>query len=255
MIGKKRAGMRRLASMGILLYGLVGLGAASGEDGAPLSAEGILQVVRGSYVGDDFEVDGQLRVASNRLFGSGSRKPFTLTGQPGYIQFAFKETGEVLQIDMTGARPVVREARGGTLAVVPPERYGEQVLGVPVLYEDLAMRYIHWPATKVLGEDTVQGEKCWNVEVVNPGEAGPYAKVHLWIGQKSGAVFQMEGFDGGGRLLKHFKVMSIHSIDGVWMFKSVGIESFDPDTGKRAGEKVYLETSNPRKSGSPMRKH
>ncbi|MEM7145535.1 MAG: outer membrane lipoprotein-sorting protein [Verrucomicrobiota bacterium] len=250
--------MKRFGTVGLLGMGLIFSVLTSvrleAEEGEAMSGDAIMDIVRGSYVGEDFEVDGQLRVASSRLFGSGSRQPFKMTGQPGYIQFVFSQSGDVLQVDMTGARPVVREAKGGALAVVPAERYGEQVMGVPVLFEDLAMRYFYWPATGVLGEETVQGDKCWIVEVKNPGVGGPYGKARLWIGQKSGAVLKMEGYDANGKRVKEFKVISVHTVDGMWMFKSVGIESFDPVTGKKAGEKVYLETSNPRKAGSPMRK-
>ncbi|MEM8953953.1 MAG: outer membrane lipoprotein-sorting protein [Verrucomicrobiota bacterium] len=246
-----RSGTRLSGGLAIFLCAILGCGAVAEE--AP-SADAIMNVVRGSYVGDDFEVDGQLRVASSRLFGSGSRQPFKMTGQPGYIQFVFSGSGDVLQVDMTGERPVVREAKGGPLAVVPPERYGEKVMGVPILYEDLAMRYFYWPAVGVLGEERVQGDKCWIVEVRNPGVGGPYGMARLWIGQKSGAVLKMEGYDESGKRVREFRVISVHTVDGMWMFKSVGIESFDPVTGKKEGEKVYLETTNPRKAGSPMRK-
>jgi hypothetical protein len=240
--------------LGVLAWVFLMGSALAAEEEGSVDPNAVLEIVRGSYVGEDFEVDGQLRVDSGRLLGGSTREPFKLTGQPGYIQFAFLKSGDVYRVDLAGARPVLREAKGGQLETVPPERYGEQVQGIPITYEDLAMRYIYWPGTRVLGEKTILGDKCWIVEVANPGVGGPYSFAHLWIGQKSGAILQMDGLNAEGKRLRHFEVVSIHTVEGVWMFKVVRIESYNPETGKREGERVYLETENPRKSGSPMRK-
>jgi hypothetical protein len=247
MNGKMRVISGRRGWMVLLLGGMLSLEGVGAQEGGELDPNKILEVVRGSYIGEDFEVDGQLR----NFLGT-KRQPFKLTGQPGFIQFAFEKSGEVYQIDVTGERPVLREAKAGKLEAVPMKKYGDQVQGVSIMYEDLAMRYLYWPGTKVLGEESAQGDKCWKVEVENPGVGGPYARAHLWIGQKSGAILKMDGFNAEGKRVRHFEVVSVHTVGGVWMFKNVRIESYDPATEKRV-ERVYLETKNPRKSGSPIR--
>jgi hypothetical protein len=107
------------------------------------------------------------------------------------------------------------------------------------------MRFLYWPNAKVVGEDTISFQKCWQVRVMNPDGRGPYRLVDLWVHKDSGAMMQMRAYDGQGRLLKEFKVRKAQKYNKAYILKQMRVESYDPATQKIIG-RTYLEIEDPK---------
>ena len=93
----------------------------------------------------------------------------------------------------SGTRQEILSWKNGRAAVLPVAQYSVPIAGTDVTYEDLSMRYLYWPAAKVVRDDaasTVKGRDCWIIRIPNPNpKVGQYAWVRVWIDKENGAMW------------------------------------------------------------------
>jgi len=116
----------------------------------------------------------------------------------------------------------------------------QKIRGTGVTYEDLAFKFLYWPATRVLGEENVRTRNCWKLQLRAPSRESQYSNVLLWIDKTSGALMRMEGYDWNTQLAKRFEVVSAQKIEGRWFLKQMRIEDLEPGTN-RVQSRTYLE--------------
>jgi len=140
------------------------------------------------------------------------------------------------------------EIVGGKTQRFPEAKLGEAIEGTDLSYEDLAMRFLYWPNGIVEGDDTIKGQKCWQLRLVNPGGKGRYAQVRVWVHKKSRALMQVVGYNSKGRPLKRFQVTDIMKVGKVYTLRRMRVDRIEPVANKVVGL-TYLEFDRPKAVG------
>lgn len=132
----------------------------------------------------------------------------------------------------------------------PDAKLGQAIEGTDLSYEDLALRFLYWPKGKVEGSEKIKGQDCWKVRLQNPGKAGRYALVYVWVHKKAGALMQVVGYNGGSpaKALKRFQVSDIMKIGDAYTLRTMRVESYDPVANKVTGI-TYVEFDKPKAVG------
>lgn len=197
------------------------------------SAKEILAGVRLQQSQQEIDLQGQLRQDALVV-------PFRLTMEGAVVRYSFANPTEALQLKLGENDSRLEEiSRSGVDRISGPE-FEQKVRGTAVTYEDLALKFLYWPDARVLGEETIRTRKCWELQLQPPGRDSQYSKVLLWVDQQGGALMRMEGYDGNGKLVKRFEVVSAQKIEGQWFLKQMRIEELEPQTGK-VRARTYLE--------------
>lgn len=198
-------------------------------------AGGILEAARMSPAAVPVELEAALRAGSVRV-------PLRIVSGGGVVRYEFEGPEQVIVMRPGEGGVVLEESVGGGVPeVVGAERMGGAVRGGLITYEDLALGFLWWPGARVTGEERVRVRDAWRLEITAPrGGGSRYGVVRVWVDKGSGALLRMEGYDGEGRLVKRFEVVSAQRVEGVWMLKSMRVERVDPETRKTLG-RMYLE--------------
>ena len=199
----------------------------------------VLRLVRMSQALQDLnKLKGKLR--NNE---SGKEFPMELTMRDNIIRFMFRDPNEIINLDLNDNGTKLSRVLAGGKVDMPVSLYSESVRGTDINFEDLSMRFLYWPGAKIIGEDSMSFQKCWQVRVTNPDGRGPYGTVDAWIAKNSGAMMQMEAYDAKGKKLKQFKVRKGQKFKGAYILKQMRVESFDAK-GDVKGI-TYLEIEDP----------
>ncbi len=197
------------------------------------SAQDILASVRMIEAQQQIDLQGQLR--QNNVI-----VPFRLTQNGPLIRYSFTNPGEVLQL-----RLGEKSSRLDLVTGAGPEKFAgsklsQKIRGTSVSYEDLAFKFLYWPAGRVLGAENVRTRNCWKLQLRAPSRESQYSNVLLWVDQASGTLMKMEGYDWNGQLAKRFEVISGQKIGSRWFLKQMRIEELQPGTNHVLA-RTYLE--------------
>lgn len=210
-----------------------------------LNAAEVLRLVRYSYTLYDRDFEGQLRT------GRRDKIPFTLSLQPNYIRFKFEDPTQIIHLNTEGEGFFLKEVVSGSDAEVPPERYGQQIRGTDVTYDDLSMRFLYWPDARIIRDtDVLKGRATWLIRARNPDGRGAYSTVDIWIDKGSGGLMKMQGYNAQGRPVRRFEVLHGKKMDDVWMVDEMRVETIDPASGKRVSH-TYMEILDTAKTVRP----
>ena len=199
----------------------------------PPSAKEILDSVRMLESRQQIDLNGQLR--ENEIV-----VPFRLTQTGPLIRYSFTNPDEVLQLRLgenSSRLDLVTDAGTEKFA---PSKLNQKIRGTGVSYEDLALKFLYWPESRVLGEENVRTRNCWKLQLRAPSRESQYSNIFLWIDKVSGALMRMEGYDWKGQLVKRFEVVSAQKIDNRWFLKQMRVEELQPGSTK-VQSRTYLE--------------
>ncbi|MEM1441915.1 MAG: outer membrane lipoprotein-sorting protein [Verrucomicrobiota bacterium] len=192
-----------------------------------LTADEVLKLVRYSYTLYNRDFSGLLRT------GFAKKTPFLMSLKPESIRFIFDDPAQVIFLDTRNNAFSLFEGVGGAeMQRVDPSKYGDEVRGTDVTYEDLSMRFLYWPNAKIVKLDRLKGRNCWHVRVRNPDGLGAYATVDVWIDRASGGMIKMLGNNPAGRPIRRFEVLSGKKFGDIWMVDEMRIETIHPTTGQ-----------------------
>jgi len=223
------------ASSTRLLFLVLSVGLVAGARAQTPSAEEILRTARLSPMSKQASLRAQ-------LVGDSGKTPFTISLDRGVVTYAFTNPDQQIQLVLTADDSELRERCGGKTAEVKPARFDEKIRDTPITYEDLSLRFLYWPRPKLVGTDIVAVQKAWKIEVQAPRGQSQYGAARLWIGQDSGALLKIEGYDAQGRAIKRFTVVSGQKIHGQWMLKVMRVEPLDPASGRVIdSDRAYLK--------------
>jgi len=199
----------------------------------PPSAKDILASVRMMESRQQIDLQGQLRQDNVVV-------PFRLVQNGPLIRYAFASPDEVLQLRLGENSSRLDLVTGGEAERVAASKLNQKVRGTGVTYEDLAFKFLYWPAARILGEENVRTRNCWKLQLRAPSRESQYSNVLLWIDKSSGALMRLEGYDWNAQLAKRFEVVSAQKIEGRWFLKQMRIEELQPGTN-HVLSRTYLE--------------
>jgi Outer membrane lipoprotein-sorting protein len=200
---------------------------------SPPSAKDILASVRMMESRQQIDLQGQLRQNDVVI-------PFRLVQDGPLIRYSFSNPDETLQLRLgenSSRLDVVSDAGTEKFA---GSKLNERIRDTSVTYEDLAFKFLYWPAARVLGEEKVRTRNCWKLQLRAPSRESQYSNVLLWVDKASGALMRMEGYDWNAQLAKRFEVVSAQKIENRWFLKQMRIEEFKPGTS-HVEARTYLE--------------
>jgi len=99
-----------------------------------------------------------------------------------------------------------------------PAVMSQPLFGSDLTIEDVAEEFWHWPAPKIVGEETMAGRLCQIVEARPPtNAASSYAVIRVWVAADIALPVRLEKLDREGRLVKTFRVERLlQQEDGTW---------------------------------------
>ena len=201
--------------------------------GAPPSAQEILDQVRLQQSQQELDLQGQLRSDATVI-------PFRLTQTGPVIRYTFTSPPEVLQLRLGEKSSSLDLVLENSTRKFAASRLDDKIGGTAVTYGDLALKFLYWPRTEILGEEIIRTRACWKLRLQPPSRDAQYSNVLLWIDREGGALMRIEGYDWQGRIIKRFEVVSAQKIEGRWFLKQMRIEELQPGTNI-ALARSYLE--------------
>ena len=197
------------------------------------SAKDILDSVRMIETQQQIDLQGQLR--ENDIV-----VPFRLMQNGPLIRYSFTNPDEALQLRLGEKSSRLDLVTGAGTEKFAASKLKQKIRGTGVTYEDLAFKFLYWPAARVVGEENVRTRNCWKLQLRTPSRESQYSNVLLWVDKASGALMRMEGYDWNAQLAKRFEVVSAQKIDNRWFLKQMRIEEFQPGTN-HVQSRTYLE--------------
>ncbi|MCP5537688.1 MAG: outer membrane lipoprotein-sorting protein [Akkermansiaceae bacterium] len=204
---------------------------------ADAAAEKLLEGVRLGATLQHGKLQGHLRK-------NGKRTPLTLTMKGEDISFQFytnkKWGGFHMQLKEGHAK--LFETVQGKAKPFPAEKIGAAILESDVTYEDLSLRFLYWKDAKIVGQEKIKTQDCWQIRLRNPGNDGRYNTVDIWVHQKFGALMQVAGYNKSNQLVKRFHVTDLMTVgkDKIKTLEKMNVETYKTGTNKVTGI-TYLE--------------
>ena len=215
----------------------------SGKTSEELSAAEILSVVRNSYGDKSQTFRGEIRP---RRIGF-KLIPLNITLSSKFIKLEFFESNrsnmkidEVIEFKIGDGKHEVTRISGGISEKIGPEKFNDRIRGTDLTYEDLVMRFIDWPSSKIVAIEKAKGGKAWKIRCANPDAGKGYAFVDAWVSQRSGALVRMNGYNAKNQLVKSFEVDSVQQHKGDWYLEMMNVRTYPAD-GKSKPTSSFLK--------------
>jgi hypothetical protein len=197
------------------------------------SARDILESVRMRQAQQQIDLHGQLR--QNEIV-----VPFQLIQSGSIVRYIFSNPDESLQLRLGEKDSRLDEISKEGVEKVRPAQFDRKIRGTDLTYEDLALKFLYWPDSQLLGNENIRSRNCWKLELRPPSKDSQYSRVVLWVDKASGALMRLEGYDSKGQLAKRFEVVSAQKIDDRWFLKQMRIETLQPGSN-HVQSRTYLE--------------
>jgi len=217
---------------------------------APLSAqdaEAILERARLAATLQQNDLNGRIRKDRQTT-------PVKIFLRGENIQFAYSldnRTWKRFHMRLSDEKYELFEIRDGKTFRFDRDKLAQPVAGSDLTFEDLSLRFFYWPNPRLLGSERVRTFDCWKIRLDNPGTAGDYSAVYVWIHKEFGAFMKVEGFDRQGNRLKQFTVEDVMKLDdGSYTLKQMKVASF---RGGRTSGISYLEFEKPERKAGGLR--
>jgi hypothetical protein len=199
-------------------------------------AHEILKSVRVAQSAQNRVLNGQLRTGPKKV-------PFQLSMKDGTARWQFSDPPQTILLRLGENSSTLEEITADGKQKISGSKLDDPVRDTDITYEDLSLRFLYWKDAKVEGDQTIMMTKSWQLLVQPPSAGGSsYSKVRLWIGKENGALLKAEAYGRDGKLARVFRVVSGQKLDdGLWILKSMRIESMTSSRGDRTP--TYLEIS------------
>lgn len=207
-------------------------------------AEAIMKNVRQiTALQDNLSLNGQVR-------GPRGKVPVTLFLQGGNIQFALDGGKERFHLRMNENDADLLEFREGAWKNFPPAKLVQPIAASDLTYEDLALRFLYWKNPRIVGEETLKGQKCWRIHVQNPNQKGRYKEISVWVAQKFSALMRVTAYDARRQPVKQFEITDVMKVNDLYTVEKMKVSSIQ---GGRFTSHTYLEFDKPKAMAQPRR--
>jgi len=213
------------------------------QGGKPDPAK-LVREVRYSQAEQSYDLTGKLEKGRLKI-------PFKMSmiEELSMIRFRFTNPTQIISLVLKDNRyELTEQVAGQKPKELAQSRYGENIRGTDVTYEDISQRFLYWPKPKLVGEEKLRItvlRDTWVVRLDNPRRLGPYGVVKIWIDKESKALLQVEGFDWEGRKIKRFEVINVQKDQefGMWLLEKMRVETIDHKGNRK--EKTYMAMDKP----------
>ncbi|SJZ32322.1 Protein of uncharacterised function (DUF1329) [Porphyromonas cangingivalis] len=108
-------------------------------------------------------------------------------------------------------------------------------MGSDFTYDDMGSRNVDEDTHNLLGEETLDGQKCWKVESVSKDKRDVYSRKLVWIRQDCHIPVKVEYYDKMDKLHRRLILSRIEKVDGFWTAKKMEMSN------EQTGHKTVLE--------------
>lgn len=113
-------------------------------------------------------------------------------------------------------------------------------MGSDFTYDDMGSRNVDEDTHKLLGEETVDGHKCWKLESTPKDSRDIYSKKIAWIRQDCLIPVKVEYYDKMNKLHRKLEISDIRQVDGFWTAAKMQM------TNVQTEHQTILEINNPK---------
>ena len=113
-------------------------------------------------------------------------------------------------------------------------------MGSDFTYDDMGSRNVDEDTHNLIGEETVDGHKCWKLESMPKDSRDIYSKKIAWIRQDCLIPVKVEFYDKMGNLQRRLEMSNIEKVDGFWVAKKMQM------TNVQTEHQTVLEFINPK---------
>ena len=115
--------------------------------------------------------------------------------------------------------PAVHKARR-----IPSERRGGNFVGSDLIYEDLRDRKVNQDVHTIIGEESVEGQKCKVLQSIPvDSKNSEYSKRVSWIHPQTLVALRVEVYAGGDKPIKRLEVRKLQKIQNYWTVLELAI--------------------------------
>lgn len=195
----------------------------------------------------------QVQDLAGHIRKDGKKVPIRLYLRKENIQFQFYDgkTWQKFHMRLKQGGGELFEIKGDKTLKFSAKKLSESVMNTDLTYQDLAMSFLYWKNSEVVGTETIKLQKCDQLRLKNPGGQGNYAMVYASIHQKYGALMRVIGTDTSNRVLKEFAIDKLMTVGKNKTVKIMKVQSFDAKSKKMTGA-TYLEFDKPKKDTTPL---
>ena len=169
---------------------------------------------------------------------------------PGHLKLAPK-IKENFRFRFNEDSKQLRVLIDGNLQEVPHTKIADLIPDTNVSYEDLAFKFLYWRNPRIVGQEKYQGRDCWRVHVENPGDAGSFREVSIWVSQNPRALMRVVGYgkrpagvDAMPQALKQFEiseVMKLNKANGRFTVKTMTVTSYGSENQTVGSSRIEFE--------------
>jgi outer membrane lipoprotein-sorting protein len=188
-----------------------------------LDADAIIQKVDHNINSDtqivlsDMVVHGKRnsRTITSKGYSEGHKKSFT-----EYLSPAREEGTKMLKLE---DRLWIYSPSTDRTIQLSGHMLRQSVMGSDLSYEDMMedRKLTEIYNSKILKEETIDGRKTWQIELIAKVEDATYYKRMIWVDQVRFVPLKEELFAKSGQLLKKTTMSDIEKIDGRWYPKKM----------------------------------
>ena len=113
-------------------------------------------------------------------------------------------------------------------------------MGSDFTYDDMGSRNVDEDTHNLIGEETVDGHKCWKLESMPKDSRDIYSKKIAWIRQDCLIPVKVEFYDKMNNLHRRLEMSNIEKVDGFWVAKKMQM------TNVQTEHQTVLEFINPK---------
>lgn len=113
-------------------------------------------------------------------------------------------------------------------------------MGSDFTYDDMGSRNVDEDTHKLLGEENIDGYKCWRLESTPQDKREIYSKKIALIRQDCLIPIEVEYYDKMGKLHRCLKLSDITKVEGFWTAQKLHM------TNVQTGHQTIIEIKNPR---------
>ncbi len=222
--------------------GLLAIPTASAQEAkAALTAEQIMSQVRQVAAFQEAQdLHGVIRKKSKKT-------PISLFLRGKDIQFAINGGKERFHLRLGEDDQQLRELINGKSKPFPSKKISEPIAKTDVSYEDLALKFLYWKNPRIVGEEKINGQKCWRLHVSNPGKDGRFREVSVWVTKKQRALMRVLGYGPRPTVqpIKQFEITKVMKVNKVFTVKTMKVSTFGKN--RRVNGITYIEFQKPKR--------
>lgn len=113
-------------------------------------------------------------------------------------------------------------------------------MGSDFTYDDIGSRNVDEDTHNLLGEEVIDGQRCWKLEYTPKDKREIYSKRVAWIRQDCLMGIKVEYYDKMGKLHRTLELSDIVQVSGIWIAKKLHM------TNVQTKHQTILEIKNPK---------